>query len=208
MLADMFAEKAVNVSKLPAFRAEHFPYVGPYPWLDRPDALVRIEEKLRAGEITASEAEQCRHWHANGYIVLEKLFDDETLTAVWDSYERPSWSRPSLIVCQRRDVRKKVRCHRCAGPGTAVVANAPDRPIGDCRLDLLSSFRIRWRRAPFLLFSFVGSLRELNAKRNTWVGQLCCLPKVAATSRTSSQTVVSLPCLGPISKTALLSVAA
>lgn len=84
----MFAEKAVKISKLPAFRAEHFPYAGPYPWLDRPDALEQIEEKLRAGEITAGEAEQCRYWHAHGYIVLEKLFDDETLDAVWASYER------------------------------------------------------------------------------------------------------------------------
>lgn len=84
----MFAEKAVKLSRLPAFRAEHFPYAGPYPWLDRPDAPARIEQKLRAGGITDQEAKQCRKWHSEGYIVLEKLFDDETLDAVWASYER------------------------------------------------------------------------------------------------------------------------
>jgi len=84
----MFAEKAVKISKLPSFRAEHFPYAGPYPWLDRPDALERIEQKLRAGEIDGAEAGQCRRWHTDGYIILERFFDDETLGAVWSSYER------------------------------------------------------------------------------------------------------------------------
>jgi len=84
----VFAEEPVKISQLPAFRAEHFPYAGPYPWLDRPDALERVDERLRSGEITPQEAEQCRHWHAHGYIVLDKLFDDETLDAVWSSYER------------------------------------------------------------------------------------------------------------------------
>src|SRR6185437_6520463 len=88
ILISMFAEKAVKISQLPSFRAEHFPYAGPYPWLDRPDALERIEEKLRVGEISAADAEQCRHWHLDGYIILEKLFNDETLDAVWSSYER------------------------------------------------------------------------------------------------------------------------
>src|SRR5579862_3414875 len=88
ILVNMFAEQAVKISRLPAFRAEHFPYAGPYPWLDRPGALARIDEKLRANEITAPEAAQCRHWHSDGYIILEKFFDDETLDAVWSSYQR------------------------------------------------------------------------------------------------------------------------
>ena len=62
----MFAEQPVKFSKLPAFRAEHFPYSGPYPWLDQPNAPARIEQKLRAGEITDQEAEQCRLWHSEG----------------------------------------------------------------------------------------------------------------------------------------------
>lgn len=62
MKRGLFAEKPVNVSRLRAFRAEYFPYAGPYPWLDRPDAFQRIDEKLERGEITPEEAEQCRYW--------------------------------------------------------------------------------------------------------------------------------------------------
>src|SRR5579863_870026 len=88
ILVNMFAEQAVKISRLPAFRAEHFPYAGPYPWLDRPDALERIEAKLHAQEITPDQAQQCRHWVSDGYIIIEKLFDRETLNAVWEAYQR------------------------------------------------------------------------------------------------------------------------
>jgi hypothetical protein len=65
MQGRFFAEQRVKLSEVPAFRAEHFPYAGPYPWLDRPDALQRIDEKLAAGEITEEEAEQCAaRWSA------------------------------------------------------------------------------------------------------------------------------------------------
>ncbi len=83
-----FATQPLRTSQIPAFRAEHFPYSGPYPWLDRADALERIEAKEAAGEITSEEARQCRFWHANGYVVIERLFDDRTLDAVWDGYEQ------------------------------------------------------------------------------------------------------------------------
>jgi len=86
-MARLFAEKPLHTSKLPAFRAEHFPYSGPYPWLDLPDAPQRIDEKLRGGELTASEASQCRHWAGQGYIILEGLIEDPVLDLVWDSYE-------------------------------------------------------------------------------------------------------------------------
>ena len=83
-----FADQAVKFSQVPAFRAEHFPYAGPYPWLDLPDALDRIDEKLQLGELTAEEAEQCRCWSQNGYIILPKLVDDLTLDTVWSAYEK------------------------------------------------------------------------------------------------------------------------
>ncbi len=74
-----FAEQPVKFSQVPAFRAEHFPYAGPYPWLDRgldrDDALDRIDEKLQNGQLTIEEAEQCRFWSANGYIILKQLVD-------------------------------------------------------------------------------------------------------------------------------------
>jgi hypothetical protein len=83
----LFADLPVNISALPAFRAEHFPYSGPYPWLDQPDALDRIGQKLAAGELSPDEAEQCRHWAANGYITLKNLIEDRILNEVWEDYE-------------------------------------------------------------------------------------------------------------------------
>src|SRR4051812_13603097 len=82
-----FAEKRVNVSELPSLRAENFPYSGPHPWLDRPDALEQNAAKAARGEITQQEAEQCRYWRENGYIILPNLIEDETLEAVWSAYE-------------------------------------------------------------------------------------------------------------------------
>src|SRR5271165_6270368 len=83
-----FADQAVKLSQVPAFRAEHFPYAGPYPWLDRADAFERIDEKLQRGELTIEEAEQCRMWSADGYIILRNLIDHYTLDTVWGAYER------------------------------------------------------------------------------------------------------------------------
>src|SRR3984957_11502704 len=87
MQGRFFADQAVKFSQVPAFRAEHFPYAGPYPWLDRPDALDRIDEKLQRGELTPEEARQCRCWSNNGYIILQNLVDDQTLDTVWGAYE-------------------------------------------------------------------------------------------------------------------------
>ncbi|MGH9663422.1 MAG: phytanoyl-CoA dioxygenase family protein [Bryobacteraceae bacterium] len=83
----LFAEKHVNLSNMPSFRAEHFPYSGPYPWLDRDDALERISTRLADGEITAVQANQCRHWAEDGYIVLEGLIEEPVLDNVWTRYE-------------------------------------------------------------------------------------------------------------------------
>ncbi|HLH04626.1 MAG TPA: phytanoyl-CoA dioxygenase family protein [Bryobacteraceae bacterium] len=85
---EIFAEKPVDVSKLPSLRAENFPYSGPHPWLDRPDALEQIDAKVARGEITQAEAEQCRYWREHGYIILPKLIEDETLDSVWQAYQR------------------------------------------------------------------------------------------------------------------------
>ncbi len=84
---EIFAEKAVNIAELPSLRAENFPYSGPHPWLDLPDAAEKIDAKLRRREITAAEAEQCRYWRENGYIILPKLIENQSLDAVWQAYE-------------------------------------------------------------------------------------------------------------------------
>jgi hypothetical protein len=81
----LFADKPLNTSKLPAFRAEHFPYSGPYPWLDRPDASDRIDARP---DLTTAEKEQCRHWSERGYVILQNLIEEPVLAAVWQAYER------------------------------------------------------------------------------------------------------------------------
>jgi hypothetical protein len=86
-LRNSIGERPVSTSRLPAFRAEHFPDSGPFPWLDCEDAIARISVRLEKGEISAAEADLCRYWVANGYVVLKNLFDDETLDAVWAGYE-------------------------------------------------------------------------------------------------------------------------
>jgi Phytanoyl-CoA dioxygenase (PhyH) len=83
-----FADQRVKISKLPTFRAEYFPYSGPYPWLDQPDAFERIDAKQNTAEITAEEADQCRYWASRGYIILRGLFEEQILDDVWQSYER------------------------------------------------------------------------------------------------------------------------
>jgi hypothetical protein len=84
----LFAEQPVKFSKLPSFRAENFPYSGPYPWLDRPDALERVDEKLRSGELTRAQADQCRYWTENGYVILPGLIEHTILDDVWQGYEK------------------------------------------------------------------------------------------------------------------------
>jgi Phytanoyl-CoA dioxygenase (PhyH) len=85
---ETFAERPVDISGLPSLRARNFPYSGPYPWLDQPDALDRIDAKLKAGELTEYQATQCRYWVENGYIILPGLIDHETLDRVWEAYEQ------------------------------------------------------------------------------------------------------------------------
>ena len=88
MSTGYFAEVPVDVSKLSSLRAEHFPYSGPYPWLDQPDALEQIEARVHDGRLTFDQAEQCRFWVKNGYMIVPKLIDDSTLDLVWEAYEK------------------------------------------------------------------------------------------------------------------------
>ena len=84
----LFADEPLNISKLQSFRAEHFPYSGPYPWLDQPNALEEISARLGRGEMSDEEGAQCRFWAENGYIIVRKLIDDTVLDSVWRSYEK------------------------------------------------------------------------------------------------------------------------
>lgn len=84
----LFADEPLRTSQLPSFRAEHFPYSGPYPWLDQDDALGQVESRLARDEITETEAGLCRYWVANGYVTVSNLIDAGTLDAVWAAYEK------------------------------------------------------------------------------------------------------------------------
>jgi hypothetical protein len=80
-------EQPLDPSSVEVFRAERFPAAGPTPWLDEPDALNRIQDLERARKITRHEAEFCRKWEADGYIVAEGLIEPDFLDWVWSSYE-------------------------------------------------------------------------------------------------------------------------
>ena len=80
-------DEPVDIKQIPFPRSECFPASGPVPWLDRPDADARIEDRLRARELTEAEADVCRRWSRDGYVIL-KVFDDARLDAAWSAYER------------------------------------------------------------------------------------------------------------------------
>jgi hypothetical protein len=69
-------------------RREDFPDSGPHAWLDRPDALERIDRKLADGRLTGEEAAHCKHWSEQGYVILQGLVEEPVLSAVWSSYEQ------------------------------------------------------------------------------------------------------------------------
>jgi len=71
-----------------SYRAENYPHTGPSAWLDRPDALDRIDQKLAAGKLTDDEAAHCRHWSEQGYVILSGLIQEAVLSDVWASYEQ------------------------------------------------------------------------------------------------------------------------
>ena len=86
-MSRLFAEEPLNTARLPAFRAEHFPYSGPYPWLDMDNAHELIDLKLRAGELSPEEAEQCGRWSDDGYVIIRLHITRSILSKVWRNYE-------------------------------------------------------------------------------------------------------------------------
>lgn len=86
-LRRLFADAPVNFSRLRSFRAENFPDSGPRPWLDQDDALNQIDALFRQGAIDEREAELCRCWALNGYVILNRLIDGDVLDNVWEAYE-------------------------------------------------------------------------------------------------------------------------
>ena len=52
-------------------RYEEFERPGELPWLDRSDADEAIQTRRQSGELTDQHAEMLRHWHRNGWLVLD-----------------------------------------------------------------------------------------------------------------------------------------
>ena len=81
------ADAPVDLGGVGEFRNDAFPASGPYCWLDRPDALVAIERRAQAGEITAEQAEMCERWTIDGYYIARGLIPREQLDAAFADYE-------------------------------------------------------------------------------------------------------------------------
>lgn len=84
---DFFADVPVDPRNISLYRQENFPKSGPVPWLDRPDAEERIEERLANGEINHAEAASCRSWRRDGFLHLTGFHDNRFLDAVWQAVE-------------------------------------------------------------------------------------------------------------------------
>lgn len=82
------ADVPVNLESMPQFRAEYFPASGPAPWIDRPDALRRVEEMTEVGQLSASDAALCHQFIVQGYYVAPGLVSAQDLDLVWSGYER------------------------------------------------------------------------------------------------------------------------
>lgn len=140
------ADQPVPTWRLRSFRAENFPGSGPYPWLDRPDAVENIAARLATGKISGEEAAQCRHWVSDGYIIVRGLFDAETLDTVWSAYQRAI------------DRGKIVLEPESAGAGDPFPGRwlNPHRKVGEfCRVakhpELLRWLRLLFEREPKVL---------------------------------------------------------
>lgn len=78
----------VDLAAMSVYKRSSFPAnAGPGPWLDQPDAEARIEERFAAGEITAEEADFCRKWARDGYLILEGFYPARLIDQTWAEYE-------------------------------------------------------------------------------------------------------------------------
>ncbi|MBS0660084.1 MAG: phytanoyl-CoA dioxygenase family protein [Verrucomicrobia bacterium] len=94
---EFFGEVPVDLSLMGSLRADKFPYAGPYPWLDRPDALAQIEARVQAGTLSTADAEQCRKWVRDGYIILEGCVSPAEADRAWEAYEQ-AWREGSVTL--------------------------------------------------------------------------------------------------------------
>jgi len=80
------ADRRVDFTRLPAFRAEHFPDSGPRPWLDNNEPDNDAWSK-RVDSLPCESAALCRNWVKDGYVVLRGLIPGSLLDETWNAYE-------------------------------------------------------------------------------------------------------------------------
>lgn len=81
------AELPVDPAAMGALQAHRFPPSGPLPWLDRPDTESIIIDRLTRGELSAGQADLCRRFARDGYVILERFFEPTLCDEVWSHYE-------------------------------------------------------------------------------------------------------------------------
>lgn len=81
------AEFPVDLDAIAEFRGDAFPKCGSGCWIDQPDALYRVDEKVALGTMSESDARICRKFIIDGYYIAPGLIADEALDACWRAYE-------------------------------------------------------------------------------------------------------------------------
>jgi hypothetical protein len=82
------ADIPVDLKSIAEFRNECFPKHPLSCWLDLPSAETEIDKRLQSGAINAVQADACRFWIENGYLIIPGLIDRETLDMTWAAYEK------------------------------------------------------------------------------------------------------------------------
>lgn len=82
------ADVPVDLEAMPQYRGEFFPESGPKPWIDRPDALAVLDQKVASKAIAPDQAEICRGLIVDGYYIAKNLIPTDVLDTVWQSYEQ------------------------------------------------------------------------------------------------------------------------
>lgn len=79
---------SVNLKQISLLRPQSFPQDEPKSWLDRPDASESIAYLLKTKQLSMTDAQLCHQWIKDGYIVIKKLFDGQTLDLAWADYQK------------------------------------------------------------------------------------------------------------------------
>jgi len=67
-------------------------------WLDRPDALERIDARRAAGDLTDDEAEDLRHWVERGYVRFSLDLDPAAFARIEETVDRLWREKPASVA--------------------------------------------------------------------------------------------------------------